>query len=319
MSFKRLITIAVSIAILAAIYSLIDLGNFREVVAGCNMWLLVGGLALVIPITVVTAWRFLLLVPRQAGIGLVEALKLVLAASTLNLVLPSKMGDLSKAYFMRNKGQMEGPAALSVVLFEKLCDVLSLLTWCLVGLLVLQSGDIVIQGLGAAAACLWLVGVLLLVSKRFAALAFWLARLIPWEKFRGVVQKTEASWSDMQRQISRSTAASLKVGLTSLVLWLMHLFQIWVFILALNAQVPLVVSFSLSALAIFAGLLPLSFAGIGTRDAAIIYFYAAYFGPATGAALGLLCTMRYIMPALAGWPFFGGYMQAAPGKPENIL
>ncbi len=313
MSLKRLITIGISIAILAAIYSLIDMGNFRSVVAGCNVWLLVGGLALVVPITIVTAWRFLMLVPRQAGIGLCEALKLVLAASTLNLVLPSKMGDLSKAYFMRNKGHMEGPAALSVVMFEKLCDVLSLLTWCLVGLLVLQSDDALIQGLGAAAGCLWLAGVLLLVSRRIAALAFWLAKLIPWGKLRGFVAKTEASWSDMQQQISRSPGASFKVGLTSLGLWLMHLFQIWIFILALNAQVPLVISFSLSALAIFAGLLPLSFAGIGTRDAALIYFYAAYFGPATGAALGILCTMRYIMPALAGWPFFGGYMQKTPG------
>lgn len=312
MGLKRLITIVISIAILAAIYSLIDLGNFKEVVLGCDVWLLIGGLALVVPITVVTAWRFLMLVPARAGIGLGEALKLVLAASTLNLVLPSKMGDLSKAWFMRNKGHMPGPAALSVVMFEKLCDVLSLLTWCLVGLLVVGTEDMIIKGLGAAAGCFWLIGVLLLLSRRMAALAFGLARLIPWDKLKGFVAKTEAAWSEMQAQISRTPAASFKVGLTSLGLWLMHVFQIWVFILALGGDVPVLVSFSLSALAIFAGLLPLSFAGIGTRDAAIIYFYAGYFGAATGAALGILCTMRYIMPALAGWPFFGGYMQKAP-------
>ena len=74
-----------------------------------------------------------MLAPRSANVGLGEALKLVLAASTLNMVLPSKIGDLSKAYFMRNKGHMTGPAALGVVLFEKLCDVLSLRGIALIG------------------------------------------------------------------------------------------------------------------------------------------------------------------------------------------
>ncbi|ADK86257.1 conserved hypothetical protein [Desulfarculus baarsii DSM 2075] len=310
---KRLIAIVISLGLLAAIYSLIDLDAFIAVVLHCRGGLLLVGLAMVAPITVFTAWRFLLLVPRWANVGLGEALKLVLAASTLNMVLPSKIGDLSKAYFMRNKGHMTGPAALSVVLFEKLCDVLSLLSWCLVGLLVLQSADAVVRGLGVAAACLWVIGLSLLVSRRLAGLFFGLARLIPWAKAREFIGRTEQSWSVMQRQLAASPAAGLRVALASLALWLMHLLQIWLFILALNAQVGLVVSFSLTALAIFAGLLPFSFAGVGARDAALIYLYAGYFSPAVGAALGLLCTMRYVMPALAGLPFIAAYMRAAPG------
>jgi uncharacterized membrane protein YbhN (UPF0104 family) len=47
----------------------------------------------------------------------------------------------------------------------------------------------------------------------------------------------------------------------------------------------------------------MTLAGIGTRDAALIYFYLPYFSPASAAALGLYCTLRYVLPALFGLPF----------------
>jgi hypothetical protein len=55
-------------------------------------------------------------------------------------------------------------------------------------------------------------------------------------------------------------------------------------------------------------LFPLTFAGVGTRDAALVLFYAPYFASPTAAALGLLCTARYILPAIGGLPFAGGYL-----------
>ena len=54
--------------------------------------------------------------------------------------------------------------------------------------------------------------------------------------------------------------------------------------------------------------MPLTFAGVGTRDAALIAFYAPYFNAATAAALGVLCTSRYLLPALGGLPFLNQYL-----------
>ena len=82
------------------------------------------------------------------------------------------------------------------------------------------------------------------------------------------------------------------------------------FILALRAWTPFLINLALSPLAILAGLLPLTFAGIGTRDAALIFFYQDYFNEATGAALGLLCTSRYFLPAVIGLPFLGQMLAA---------
>jgi hypothetical protein len=54
------------------------------------------------------------------------------------MVLPSKMGDIAKAYFMRDRGHLEGSLALSLVVFEKACDMLSLLLWCVFGLFLIR-------------------------------------------------------------------------------------------------------------------------------------------------------------------------------------
>ena len=77
---------------------------------------------------------------------------------------------------------------------------------------------------------------------------------------------------------------------------------------ALPIWAPPVISFALAPLAILAGLLPLTFAGVGTRDAALVALYAPYFSAATGAALGLLCTSRYFLPAIGGLPFLNQYL-----------
>jgi uncharacterized protein (TIRG00374 family) len=92
-------------------------------------------------------------------------------------------------------------------------------------------------------------------------------------------------------------------------LWLLHLFQLWIFILSLGGAVSFLDNLAITPLAIFIGLLPLSFSGIGTRDLAFIYFYSSYFTAETGAALGVLATLRYLIPAIFGIPFFIKYMK----------
>jgi hypothetical protein len=58
-------------------------------------------------------------------------------------------------------------------------------------------------------------------------------------------------------------------------------------------------------MAILVGLVPVTLAGIGTRDAALVYFLGGAVGPGPALALGLFATLRYLVPALAGLPFLG--------------
>lgn len=308
---KRFVSIAVSLTILAIIYWRID---FKELVLTLGnsdgRWMVVA-IGMVIPLTLTTAWRLQQLMPAGSSLGFGEANRLILAASGLNMVLPSKMGDIAKAYFMQRRGHLEGSLALSLVIFEKTSDMLSLLLWCVFGLLLFPRKDwsfwvlTGIVGLGLT------FGLLLLGSRRFAHLFFLVGHRILPQKYGGQLKKLQSSWMGMLDYLWRDKSRLIMIWLTSIFIWFLHLLQIWFFILALKAWTPLLINLALAPLAILVGLLPLTFAGVGTRDAAILVFYQPYLNPPTAAALGLLFTLRYLLPALGGLPFLGQYTVSA--------
>ena len=302
---KRLISLAVSLLILAIIYSKIDFSGLIKVFQNCNGWWMIISLGMVVPLTLITSWRLQQLMPSGARLGFGEANRLILAASVLNMVLPSKMGDIAKAYFMKQRGHLDGSLSLSLVVFEKACDMLSLLLWCAFGLILYPSKNWLFWTMTVSVAVGLIAGVLLLSSRKFAKVFFLVGKAITPKKIKLKIQKLQISWEEMLAYFWHDKNQLLKITFTSIFIWFLHLLQIWFFILALKAWTPLLANLALAPLAILAGLLPLTFAGVGTRDAALIAFYQPYFNAPTAAALGLLCTSRYLLPAIGGMPFLG--------------
>ncbi|MFN2540582.1 MAG: lysylphosphatidylglycerol synthase transmembrane domain-containing protein [Chthoniobacterales bacterium] len=300
---RKLLTLAISLLILAAIYSKIDIARLGAVLANSHALYLALSLAMVVPLTLLTAWRLELLAPARAQIDLAEATRLILVASVLNMVLPAKMGDIAKAWFMKNDN-VHGGIAFSLVIFEKTADMLSLLFWCAFGLLFYPLKDALFWIVTAAVIAGFLFGVLLLGSRSLANLIFASA-----ERFRGgdKFRSLESGWREMQTFFWSDRHRMVGVSALSIFIWFLHLFQIWLFVFALRASVPFLANLGLAPLAILVGLLPFTFAGIGTRDAALIVLYQPYFAAPVAAALGLLCTARYLIPALAGLSFLHRY------------
>lgn len=307
---KRLVAAAVSLAILAVIYQRIGAGPLLDALAATDTAWLVASLALVVPLTLSTAWRLQLLMPTGRRLSFGEATRLILAASSLNLILPSKLGDIAKAYFMARDHGLGRSYSLSLVLFEKASDMLSLLAWCLFGLALYPEKGALFWLVTATVGGLFAVLVLFLGSHRFTAgLLGGLGGLLP----GGLRRKTGAladRLDELRRDLAASPGLVTRVALVSLGIWLLHLVQTWLFVRALGTWMPLLDNLALAPLAILAGLVPLTFAGVGTRDAAIILLYGAYLSPASAAALGVLFTARYLLPALAGLPFVHGYLAA---------
>ncbi len=315
---KRLLSILVSAIILAAIYWKIDFAGLIQVFRDCDrLWMMIS-LGMVVPITMITAWRLQQLMPVAGQLSFGEANRLILAASVLNMVLPSKMGDIAKAYFMRDRGHLSGSLALSLVVFEKACDMLSLLLWCAFGLLLYPRKDWLFAIMTVSVVVGLVLGIALLSVPQFARFFFDTSQKLAPKKLRAKLGKLSYSWQEMHDYFWRDKGNLGKITATSIFLWFLHLLQIWFFILALNAWTPFLTSLALSPLAILAGLLPLTFAGVGTRDAALIAFYAPYFDAATAAALGVLCTSRYLLPALGGLPFLHQYLATVQIKHDPL-
>ncbi len=302
---KRIISIVVSLGILAALYWRIDLSKVVPIFTNASAFWMVVSLGMVIPLTLLTAGRLCQLMPSEHPLKFLESARLILLASVLNLVLPSKMGDMAKAVFMADRGHVKGSLAFALVVFEKACDMLSLLVWCAVGLLMYPRKDAFFWVMTAAILAGFAGLALLLGSTVFARFFFGLAEKYAPGKIGARFGTLHSAWVEMHAYFWRDKWQLTQIAANSLLIWFLHLVQIWMFTLALRETVPFLANLALSPLAILAGLLPLTFAGVGTRDAALIFLYEPYMSAAAGAALGVLCTLRYVLPALLGLPLIG--------------
>lgn len=300
---KRLIAIAVSATILVIIWASIDPAAIARAFTAANPFWLVLGLAAVVPITYVTAVRFRML--TGADLGVWSAMRLILSASTLNAFLPSKMGDIAKAWVLRRRYGYGGEHALSLVILEKMLDMGSLLLWGSFACLWLSAGKPILL-LGAAATLGGLALIVLLILPSSPAVR--IASRLP-GKIGKAARSFSAEWQSTVAGFWAHRRRAAEALGTSIGLWALHLAQFWLFARSLNPAIPFLDNMAFATLAILVGLLPFTMAGIGTRDAAIILFYSAWLRPAEGAVLGVLATSRYLIPAFAGLPFVRDYWE----------
>tara|TARA_R110002072_G_scaffold7318_3_gene39921 strand:- start:3065 stop:4189 length:1125 start_codon:yes stop_codon:yes gene_type:complete len=296
----KLISLGVSLLVLLALYQLIEWRQVPGVLANSNPLYL--GLALfsMIPITLGVAARFLWIAPKGSVPSLWEALRLTLVAQVLNLFLPAKLGDLGKSYFIAKSGEVSPGLAVSVVVYERGCDLFGLLTWCVVGLALElpQLGGLTRWGVLFVAAA-WLGTGLMISSQRIAAWIVAIAvRILPGRASRAVAG-LGAGWALLHSDLAQRRGQRALIALASVGLWFMHLTQIWLFVLTVGGEVPLLTSFAFSALAILCALVPFGFAGIGVRDAAFVALYTSMIGAEKSATVGLLSATRPLLPALA--------------------
>jgi glycosyltransferase 2 family protein len=305
---KQFISFVISLLILGVIYWQIDISLIAEVLLQSNISWLVLGFGMVIPITLLTALRLTWMVPSKHEFSYLESLRLILAANTMNMMLPSKMGDVAKCLFLADDEGLGHAQALSLVIFEKISDFLALLLWCVFGLTFFLR-DYWFRGWFLFVVMIGIMfSFLMLTSVHFIQAVFKaVSKIIPIQLENKLAQ-LETGWKEMVVYINMYKMRFIGIMLFCIFLWLLHLGQIWVFIMSLNVLVPFIDNLALTPLAILIGLLPLTFAGVGTRDAAFIFLYANYFTTATGAALGLFATMRYVIPALFGIPFLSNYI-----------
>ena len=240
-----LLSLLVSGGLIYLLYRTLNLRQVGEALLTADRLWLVISIGMILPITALRAIRFFWVAPAGALPGIGEAFKLTLVSSALNVFVPAKAGDLIKSYFVAKRGHTTTGVAIAIIVYERLCDMFGLIFWCLLGWFV---GRPEVTSLPAA---FWLLlgglGALcgILISSEWAA-AVWRAvmmRLIPDGKLRKLRQLA-VGWPDLL-EVLRSRRQWIVPF--SLLLWFAHLFQIWLFTVALSLHVPFTVCASLSA------------------------------------------------------------------------
>lgn len=263
---RHLLKLAVSVLLLAVLWSA-DWRSILATLADLDPWWLAGALALFIPQTMVSALRWQFWVGPLCPLRWSESVRQVLVSSAVNLLVPGKMGDLSKAAMLPLNQPRDRRHAAAAVAMEKATDVA------------------VLAGMMLAA--------IVRVEMVIPALAVGCTLAGIWDHLRRAAAATSGRvWWGLGRW------AAL-VAFT-LILWCTHLLQIHWFLRAAGIAVPWVETVARVPAAIFAGLLPVSWCGVGTRDAALLYLFAGMAPAAAIAAVGLLTALRYLVPGAAG-------------------
>jgi uncharacterized protein (TIRG00374 family) len=314
-SWKRpgagVLGLVVSGALLVALYRSVDFQLIGQALLGADrMWLAIS-IGMIVPITVLRGIRFYWVAPAGSLPGVGEALRLTLSASALNAFLPAKAGDLIKSYRVAKGSNTSTGVAVAIIVYERLCDLFGLLCWCLLGWLIARPN------LPGVPSVFWLLlgglaavnGALILSGRMAAVVPTILSSVLPFRRLQKL-RDLANGWPGLLHVLRGRRRWIVSF---SLLLWLTHLVQIWMFSVALSLSIPFVVSACLSAVALLAGQLPFTFAGLGTRDVALVLLLSQYTAPESAAAIGVLIATRNLLPALAGLPLMRMYLPSVVG------
>lgn len=364
MTARRAIAFVVSVALIAVLLWRVDVGALLANLRATRWGLFAGALLLFVPQIVVIALRWKRLVAPFTPLSLGESVRLVLAGASMNLLLPGKLGDLTKGWFLARQGHVSVPLGLGVVVFEKMLDVAALAVFMLIGVGMLLAGMISGEGSAAAVAADTMAAVgsagatvtgsgdpssVLSFASLILAAGLGLAAVggvallyfFPLDKLPGfgrffngnrnsaITNQTgdnngtgdaAAAAGGFAVKVTRlmrgshTTMATLRargarrgeIVMLSFVIWILHLAQICLFFASVNALPGAADFFCMVPLAIFIGLIPISIAGFGTRDAALVTLLSGV-APSAVLAASFYVNLRYILPALAGLPFLARY------------
>lgn len=304
---RKVLAFLVSVAILTAVYLQIDVANLIETLAGTDRWRLAASLLLLVALVLGSAGRLVLLA-HAADLQLAGrmAVKATFAANALNLILPGKLGDLAKASLMRDAESGSVLPGLRVCIFEKLADLLAILVCGVVALAAYPGSDwALLLALVASA-----IGLLMCMTlQQVPRTLLRVVHLAPTGLDR-LVAPVLRSWIDLIARLvhrPRQLAAALML---TLIIWAGHFLQIAMMAWALGVTGPWLELIALFPIIILAGLLPVTIAGIGPRDAAMVVLAGPLIGYPVAAALGVLFWLRYLVPGAIGLTVMPEFMKS---------
>lgn len=311
---KRLLALAITLILLALLVAKVDPDALQKNLARTHWGWFSAAILLFVPQLITIAWRWKRLVSVFTSITVAESLRLIFASQAMNLVLPSKMGDLSKGYFLSRGGALDLKHAMNIVIFEKMLDVAVLAIFMLGGVAALlsygQLSELRTHSAWAAGAigtiAVLAVSILYFVPVRclpgLGSLLRWMADKPKLRRFHALADSSQQVIGMLQERGSRRS----EIVALSVLIWSWHLIQIYCFFRAVGATPHPREFLALVPLAIFIGLLPLTISGFGTRDAAIVLLFPA-FPRATMLAAAFYINLRYLLPAAVGIPLLRRY------------
>lgn len=273
------------------------IASFRSV----QLLPVVVSLALMPVFVAVKAWRWRLIM-RELGL---ETPRLGYLMSLYNIGLflggttPGQAGDFVKAWYLRERGMPLPPVLFSIVL-DRLFDFLIMAVLALLSLVAFL--DVLPPAARIATVVFASVVILLTPTIMARGPREWLmTNVLP--LLPGPVRASFARWRDQLGELSLRPALMLQLLAASVGSAVVTVGRIYLLFLAMSlANVPLLAVISSTALIAILQALPISFSGIGVRDAILIAVLGRYgYGTEQALALSALFLLVNIEHIVVGF------------------
>ena len=297
-NIKKAVALSITLLLLYLIYSKIDLQVFYKNIININVSYLFWALSLFPVIPIIKAYRWRIILGDEINASYFTVLKVLMAGSVFNLFAPSKLGDFSRVYFCKKELTNDTHRIFNSVIVEKICDVFALCLICLVSLNFVNVNYSIKVSILIFSLILFFT-ILIITSVDFHRFEF-LNRLF--EKIKLIEIFDDAR--NLKKEMKNNKIFFSKIFAISLFYWYVVLFQVHMFFLMFNLKASFVLVVSLVPIALFIGMVPITVSGIGTRDVALIFLFSSHFSSEIMAAIGILCSSRYLVTCLIGLPFF---------------
>ncbi|MFQ6137292.1 MAG: lysylphosphatidylglycerol synthase transmembrane domain-containing protein [Candidatus Hydrothermarchaeales archaeon] len=299
--YLPLIGITIFIYILWATGASKILGSLRQI----NIKYFFLALLLTLPLLVIKALKWQVLIKAcDANYPLANCLSSWLIGFFVGLITPGRIGDLSRSLYLKESEDISLGKSLTTVFLDRIIDISILFCLAIFGILMFVF-SYAIEGTYPLA-----IGILFL---SFLIFLFIITRedlirgfLKPFYEFF-IPEKHKSQLSNHFKEFysgfgliwSKKKALVYATSL-SLINWLVSIFMFYVLAIALNLRVSYQFLVFIVPPTILVEILPISFSGLGTRDAALIFFLSFISIPAEFAvSLSLsILSINYIIALL---------------------
>lgn len=269
-----------------------------------NLAFFLFALILLIPLIYikVTRWRLIL---RDLGIEITqkEGLTYYFIGLFAGSATPGQLGEFIKTVYLSKKGHPGGASFFSV-LYDRVYDIIALAFILFFGLALLSGNDYSEPILLVFASVLIIFTILFLMMGKFRK--FIMIDLFKWVLPSGIKKRLKEF--DINRDINKyqlKKSTLLHSFILTILAYALVFYRYYLLLLTLNLEPPFGTWFGAVTLATFISLIPISIAGVGTRDAVLIGIFSTVgISAEKSVAFSFLILMLMVFNGLTGLYFW---------------
>jgi uncharacterized protein (TIRG00374 family) len=282
----------------------VDLVDIANTLANADGRMIAIAVLCLVLLLLLKAWRWrMLLTVQGVSYSFVKSLLIYGAGLFMGVITPARVGDFAKAFYLIDEGHSWGSSFFGVF-WDRLFDLVGLLCFAGVSVLVLGYGWLYVpSAILLVIVSAAVLGYLALRRRHVANLIReWIGNLVGRLVPSSIQGGLSGNVGDFRRHCGDLSVMVL-LALTAMTLagWLIYFTMMYLLSVALGLGLSYVDTAACVSISALVALIPISIAGIGTRDATLVLLFSALgLGAGSAVAFSTMFLLIYALTSFLG-------------------